>query len=99
MMLLQDPGQSEPGMAFVIAMLTAITIILWPVMRALARRLDGSHADAGLRAEVDQLHHRLSEMDSLQGRLLELEERVDFAERVLAQTHETHKGMIPGENS
>jgi uncharacterized protein involved in exopolysaccharide biosynthesis len=99
MMLLQDPGHSQPGMGFVIAMLTAITIILWPLMRALARRLEGKgNDDAALRGEVEQLHTRLAEMDSLHSRVLELEERVDFTERVLAQTHDAQKGMIRGES-
>jgi hypothetical protein len=66
--------------------LVATTVILWPVMRALARRLEGKGAaDAALRAEVDQLHQRLGEVDGLQHRLSELEERLDFTERLLAQ--------------
>lgn len=57
MMLLQDPLPSEPGMGFVIAMLTAMIIILWPLMRAFARRLEGKGSpDPALRAEVEHLH-------------------------------------------
>jgi Tfp pilus assembly protein PilO len=98
MMLLQDPVHSQPTMAFVIAMLSAIIIILWPLMRALGRRLEGKgNTDSALRAEVEQLHTRVADMDSLHSRLLELEERVDFTERVLAQTHEAQKGVIRGE--
>jgi uncharacterized protein involved in exopolysaccharide biosynthesis len=98
MMLLQDPVSHDPGMAFVLAMLTTITNILWPITRALARRLGRTgNPDSALLAEVEQLHTRLGEMDSLQSRLLELEERVDFTERVLAQTHDAQKGMIRGE--
>jgi hypothetical protein len=70
----------------VLLSLVAATIILWPIMRALARRLEGKGApDPALRAEVEQLHQRLGEMDSLQIRVSELEERLDFAERLLAQ--------------
>jgi uncharacterized protein involved in exopolysaccharide biosynthesis len=98
MMLLQDPVHSEPGMGFVIAMLTAITIILWPLMRAFARRLEGKgNRDSALLAEVEQLHARLADMDALQAHVLELEERVDFAERLLAQTH-PQKGSLRGES-
>src|SRR5919108_4128257 len=69
----------------VLAALAAATIILWPVMRAFGRRLEGkSAADPALRAEVEQLHARLAEVDGLQARVAELEERVDFAERLLA---------------
>ena len=86
MMLLQDRVTPEVGMGFVIAMLTVITIILGPIAWALARRLGRkADPDSALRAEVEQLHTRLAEMDSLQSRLIELEERVDFTERLLAQ--------------
>ena len=99
MMLLQDQVHPEVGMGFVIAMLTAITIILGPITWALARRLGRKeNPDSALRAEVEQLHARLADMDSLQSRLAELEERVDFTERLLAQTHDAQKGMIRGES-
>ena len=69
--------------------LLATTVILWPVMRALARRLEGKgSADPALRAEVEQLYHRLGDMDALQGRVAELEERLDFAERLLTKGQE-----------
>ena len=66
--------------------LLATTIILWPVMRAFARRLEGKGgADPALHAEIEQLQHRLGEVDSLQQRVAELEERIDFTERMLAR--------------
>jgi Tfp pilus assembly protein PilO len=69
--------------------MTAVTIVLWPLARALARRLEGRGAvDAALRAEMEQLHHRLGEVDVMQGRIAELEERLDFTERLLAQARE-----------
>lgn len=70
----------------VIAALTATTIILWPIMRAFGRRLEGRGAvDPAIKADIDHLHARMGEVDTLQSRILELEERVDFAERLLAQ--------------
>jgi hypothetical protein len=70
----------------VIAALTATVIILWPIMRAFGRRLEGRGAtDAALKADIEHLHARLGDVDTLQSRVLELEERVDFAERLLAQ--------------
>ena len=99
MMLLQDQVSHEPGMGFVIAMLTTITIIVWLITRAFGRWVGRKgDPDPALRGEVDQLHTRLAEMDSLHSRLLELEERVDFTERLLAQTHDAQKGMIRGES-
>lgn len=52
-----------------------------PVRRAILRKIEGGApaADPMLAAEVEQLH----------GRVAELEERLDFAERLLAQSRET----------
>jgi Tfp pilus assembly protein PilO len=73
----------------VLAALAAATIILWPIMRALARRLEGKTAGATeLRTEIDLLRQHLGEVDALQARVAELEERLDFAERLLAQSRE-----------
>jgi hypothetical protein len=69
-------------------MLAAGFAILYPLVRAIARRLEGRQADPGLRAEVDELRMRLHEMEGQQGRVAELEERLDFAERLLAQGQE-----------
>ena len=77
--------------------LLAATVILWPIMRALARRLEGrSGADPALRAEVEQLQLRLGEVDHLQQRVAELEERIDFTERMLARA-QTTQAALPGE--
>ena len=98
-LIFMNDGGPPTVLLIVIAALTAITVILWPIMRAFGRRLEGrGNPDAALRAEVEQLHSRLADMDSLHARLLELEERVDFTERLLAQTHDAQKGMIRGES-
>ncbi|MGH7509299.1 MAG: hypothetical protein ACREMZ_07485 [Gemmatimonadales bacterium] len=77
--------------------LVATTIILWPIVRALARRLEGrGTGDAALRAEIEHLHARVGDVDSLQARVLELEERVDFAERLLAQG-QSRREIVGGE--
>jgi Tfp pilus assembly protein PilO len=73
----------------VLLVMTACTIVLWPLVRALARRLEGRGGqDAALRGEVDQLQQRLGEVDQLQVRIAELEDRLDFTERMLAQSRE-----------
>lgn len=82
----------------VIAALTATVIILWPLMRAFGRRLEGKGGtDASLRAEVEQLHQRLGEVDALHSRVAELEERVDFTERLLARAHDAQGRALRGE--
>jgi hypothetical protein len=82
----------------VLLSLLATTVILWPVMRALARRLEGKASpDPALRAEVAELQHRLGEVDTLQLRVAELEERLDFAERLLTRGQESGAPAGPGE--
>jgi hypothetical protein len=104
MMFLQTPvppvppvPQFDPNLIFLndwgppifMAIVIATVIILFPVMRALGRRLEGKRGgDPALRSDVEHLHTRLSEVDALQARIAELEERVDFTERLLAQTRE-----------
>jgi len=82
-------GMDKGVVAIVVFALIAATVILWPVMRALARRLEGKSVDPALRDEVDRLQHRLEEMDTLQVRMAELEERLDFAERLLTRGPES----------
>lgn len=80
------PHSGEVIMLIVLAGLAACTIILWPIMRALGRRMEHKAGpDPTLKAEVEHLHQRLAEMEPLQARVAELEERLDFAERLLAQ--------------
>jgi len=68
----------------------ACAVVLYPLMRAIGRRLEGKSAsqDPALREEIDRLTDRLGEVDALQHRVMELEERLDFAERMLAQRRE-----------
>jgi Tfp pilus assembly protein PilO len=82
----------------VVAALASTVVLLGPFVRAFARRLEGKGSgDSALRGEVEQLHARVSEVDMLQSRLAELEERVDFAERLLAQAHEPQSRVLRGE--
>ena len=83
---LNDGG--PPAIVMIVFLgLLATTIILWPVMRAFARRLEGKGAgDPALHAEIEQLQHRLGEVDALHQRVAELEERIDFTERMLARS-------------
>jgi hypothetical protein len=91
-----------PGSVLFIVLVSVVaaTIILLPIVRALARRLEGKGTvDTGLKADVEHLHQRLGEVDALQARIGELEERLDFAERMLARTPEApaqlHRGDVP----
>jgi hypothetical protein len=73
-----------------LALIAGTTLILrGPLGKALASRLEGRRAgpddDA---AEVAELRERLQELEQQQSRMHELEERLDFAERLLAQHHD-----------
>jgi hypothetical protein len=95
-----NEGGPPVVLLIVIAALTAAVIILWPIMRAFGRRLEGrGTADPALKADVEQLQLRLSEMDTLHHRMAELEERVDFAERLLAQRPQQSRLGAPTERS
>jgi len=72
----------------VIAVLCTVGMLLWPLVRALARRLESGGRNAQLEGELDALRERLQHLEQSQARMGELEERVDFAERLLAQNRE-----------
>jgi hypothetical protein len=72
--------------AIALAAIIVAGFILYPLVRALARRLEGGHADeARLQADLQELRGRVVE---LEGARNELEERLDFTERLLAQARE-----------
>jgi Tfp pilus assembly protein PilO len=90
------PGLFEPWYArlppavtviIVLAALAATALVLRPLMVALGRRIEGRTrtGDRELQEELEQLRTRVAELEAVQHRVLELEERVDFAERLLSQ--------------
>jgi len=81
-----DTLPPEAAVTIVIVLIAGMVVMAWPIVRAFARRIEGKgHEDQALRGEVDQLRARLAELEALHVRLSDLEERVDFTERVLAQ--------------
>lgn len=68
-----------------ISFIAGVTLVLFPLMRALARRIEGRGGAAELAQQVEDLRERVREVEVLQGRVIELEERLDFTERLLAQ--------------
>jgi hypothetical protein len=70
----------------VLLVMAALTIVFWPIARALARRLEGRPGlTPALQQDLEEMHHRLGEVDGLQQRVSQLEARLDFAERLLAR--------------
>ena len=94
MLVLQTPLPPDLPMraqeTILIAMtIVAITIgaifVLKPLILALSRRIEAKGTAPSLRAEIESLHERIAEVEPLQRRVLELEERLEFTERLLAQ--------------
>jgi hypothetical protein len=81
---------SRRGFEFVLAALAGGGVFFWlmlrgPVGKAIASLLEGdSRNDEELMMRVEDLEARLGELSLEQQRLGELEERLDFAERLLA---------------
>lgn len=70
-----------------LAFIAASAFVLWPLFRAIARRIEGRGlADTShLREELMDLRERVQLLEGAQARVLELEERLDFAERLLTE--------------
>lgn len=71
--------------------MAVVTILGFPIVRAIVRRIEhktsrGNDQDVlALRSEVAELRQRLESLEDAGQRVAELEERLDFAERMLAQ--------------
>jgi hypothetical protein len=85
----RPPWESLPPGIFLLiclAVVGGIVTVFWPLMRAFARRIEGKgRTDPALLEELDHLRARVHDLEALQLRLGEREERVDFTERLLAQ--------------
>ena len=69
-------------------LLAVCGMLLRPLVVAWSRRLGGASVSADLAHELDELRERVAELEGSGTRLQELEERLDFAERMLAQRQE-----------
>jgi hypothetical protein len=79
---------SPPGeLAMFLALgATAIGLLFGPIGQALARRLGGRGEPDESAAEIERVNERITtEVDDLRARLADVEERLDFAERLLAR--------------
>lgn len=78
------PGEAAPVIVIVVVT-AALMFVLLPLARAYARRLESKGVDPALRDEVLELRERIAELELQHGRVLELEERLEFAERLLSR--------------
>ena len=75
--------------------LAAVAIFRGPMGKALGERISGRQLDADTSAEAEVLH---ADMDELRFRLSEVEERLDFTERLLTrQGGQDGQGAMPTE--
>ena len=80
-----------PAIAAAILIISVATVFVLrgPLGRAIADRIDGRHQNAGedeaLRADLEETRQRLAEV----------EERLDFAERLLAKQRESDRIAPP----
>jgi hypothetical protein len=98
------PWEALPPQVFllmVIAVVAGAVMILAPLVRAWARRIEGSGVErargelADLRERVEGLEQRgltTGEVDASDRRMYELEERVEFVERLLASGRKVNDG-------
>jgi hypothetical protein len=82
-----DPGQIVS--VIVVLTITAVgSYAAISLVQALARRFGSGKSPDALQAELDELRARVEEGEQARYRIAELEERLDFAERMLAQQRE-----------
>jgi len=63
-------------------------VVLGPIGRALARRIEGRTVDGGRLAELEA---RLADLERSNRQVLELEDRLEFAERLLSRQREADR--------
>ena len=87
-----NPDDVAPTIAAITFFLSMVLIFRGAIGRAIARRIEGkAGADPALSDRIEALEHRLADMEQDRVRVAELEERLDFAERMLAAPPERMK--------
>ena len=96
--------EATPAEAFLIALVALAAMgvtymLLQPIMAALGKRLAGhsGEADPRLREDLEEMRARLQALEEERHRVLEIEDRVDFTERLLLQQREADPSRLgPG---
>jgi len=85
------------AVALLLVLGAIVVVILWPLIRAWARRIEQGGVAAATEAELEALRERVRVLEEMQPRMMELEDRVEFAERVLVRGHESPEpDRLPG---
>ena len=73
----------------------SVALLFGPIGSALARRLGGHSEPGDTSNQIEEIRAQVTaELDDLRNRLVEVEERLDFAERLLA--HGEPANQLPG---
>ena len=85
--LFLDPRLQETILIGLVIIATAVVaiLVLRPFFRAIAHKIEGKALSQDVRAELEQLREQVAEVDPLRQRVHELEDRIEFTERLLAQ--------------
>jgi hypothetical protein len=85
------------AVALLLVLGAIVVVILWPLIRAWARRIEQGGVAAETEAELEALRERVRVLEEMQPRMMELEDRVEFAERVLVRGQESPEpDRLPG---
>jgi hypothetical protein len=87
------PGEAMVAMTLFV-MIGGAVVLRGPIGRALAERISGRRltGPAGDLEQAEQLDRALTELEDVKHRVAELEERQDFAERMLAAARRAEEG-------
>ncbi len=90
-------GEIAPAVVLSVLLIGSIFLLL-PLVRAWARRIEGKGIDPQVVEELAQMRERVAELDHVSMRVHELEERLDFAERMLLQRDTVAPPRIEGQH-
>ena len=85
------------AIVLLLCVIVTIGVLVWPLIKAVARRIEAGAALSDARAELEAIHERIRRLEEAQPRMAELEERVDFAERLLTRGQESSADVPRGE--
>jgi hypothetical protein len=85
-------GHATVGLSLVVA--GSLGLLAWRRHRAVHRGVVAASGEYQSE-RMAELEHRVAQLEAEQGRVLELEERLDFTERLLTQQREREAGRLP----
>ena len=91
------PPEWIAPVAVVTLLIIVAGILLFPMARAWARRFEAESPGPVLLDEINQLRERVADLEQGAGQMHELEDRLEFAERMLAQRAEQARLPREGE--